>query len=246
MNKINYSFLVTSIAGLSTLIGYLMIFIKGDKDKIIAFSLAFSSSVMLTISTIDLIPSSLSYLNNYMIIFRILLFLFFFNIGIFLSYFISLKIEEKNFNSLKKIGIISMIAIILHNIPEGIITFMVSGVDIRLGISLAIAIGMHNIPEGISIAIPYYYATHKNLKTFFMVFLAGFSEILGAMLCYCFFKNIINDLIIGVFLSLTSGIMIYISINELIPKSLSYQNKKILVLGFFLGFIVMLLSHLAF
>ncbi|MBQ8472191.1 MAG: hypothetical protein IJ501_01665 [Bacilli bacterium] len=126
------SFILTSLAGLSTIIGYFIIFIKGNKDKIITFSLSFASGVMLTISIIDLIPSSFNYLSNYHLLFRLLLIIFFFILGINLSYFISSKVDKENSNSLKKVGIISMLAIVLHNIPEGIITFMVSGVDFNL------------------------------------------------------------------------------------------------------------------
>lgn len=242
MNKIVISFLLTSFAGLSTLIGYFMIFIKGDKEKIITFSLSFSASVMLTLSLIDLIPSSLNYLNNYMIYFRLLIVIFFFILGICLSYFISHKIE--NNNSLKKIGIISLLTIILHNIPEGIITFIISGVNISFGIKLAIAIGLHNIPEGISIAIPIYYGTNNKLKTFIIVLIAGLSEILGAMLCYLFLSNIINNFFIGIIFAIISGMMINISISELLPVAFIYKKKSIIILGVIIGFIMIIVSHL--
>ena len=271
MNKIVISFLLTSFAGLSTLIGYFMIFIKGDKEKIITFSLSFSASVMITLSIIDLIPSSLNYLNNYMIYFRLLIVIFFFILGICLSYFISHKIE--NNNSLKKIGIISLLTIILHNIlegiitfiisgvnisfgiklaiaiglhniPEGIITFIISGVNISFGIKLAIAIGLHNIPEGISIAIPIYYGTNNKLKTFIIVLIAGLSEILGAMLCYLFLSNIINNFFIGIIFAIISGMMINISISELLPVAFIYKKKSIIILGLIIGFIMIIVSHL--
>ena len=242
MNKIVISFLLTSFAGLSTLIGYFMIFIKGDKEKIITFSLSFSASVMITLSLIDLIPSSLNYLNNYMIYFRLLIVIFFFILGICLSYFISHKIE--NNNSLKKIGIISLLTIILHNIPEGIITFIISGVNISFGIKLAIAIGLHNIPEGISIAIPIYYGTNNKLKTFLFVLIAGLSEILGAMLCYLFLSNIVNNFFIGIIFAIISGMMINISISELLPVAFIYKKKSIIILGVIIGFIMIIVSHL--
>jgi len=242
MNNILSSFILTSLASLSTLIGYFIIFIKKDKNKVITFSLSFASSVMLTISIIDLIPSSFNYLNNYNFIFRLLIMSFFFILGITLSYYLSTKVESEN--SLKKIGIISMIAIILHNIPEGIITFMVSGINFNLGIKLAIAISMHNIPEGISVSVPYFYATKKKLKTFFIVLISGFSEILGAFLCYFFLKDFINDFILGSIFSLTAGIMINISLSELLPESFKYKNKKLSYFGFILGIFVMIISHI--
>ena len=243
MSKILASFLLTSLAGLATLIGYFIIYIKGNKDKIICFSLSFASGVMLTISIIDLIPSSFSYLVNYHLFFRVLLIAFFFILGVFISSFMAINANKKNKNSLKKVGIVSMIAITLHNIPEGIITFIVSGVDINLGIKLALAISLHNIPEGISIAVPLYYATRKKLKTFLIVLLAGLSEIFGAIICFLFLKNIINDFFIGICFSLIAGIMINISLSEILPESFKYRKNKICYFGFLLGVLTMIISH---
>lgn len=242
MNNIISSFIITSLSGLSTLIGYLIIFINGDKNKVITFSLSFASSVMLTISIIDLLPSSYSYLNDYNIIFKLLIMLFFFILGIFLSHYLSTKVEYES--SLKKVGIISMITIILHNIPEGIITFITSGMNFNLGLKLAFAISLHNIPEGISISVPYFYATKKKLKTFLIVLVSGFSEILGALLCYFFLSNLINNFLLGCIFSLTAGIMINISLFELLPESFKYNNEKLSYLGFIFGVFVMIGSHI--
>lgn len=243
MNKFISSFILTSLAGLSTIIGYFIIFLKSDRNKIISFSLSFSASVMLTITILDLIPSSFIYLSNYNFFFKTLLIIFFVLLGIFLSNCISSKIGN-NYNNLKKIGIVSLIVIILHNIPEGIITFMVSGINFSFGIELAIAISMHNIPEGISIAVPLYYSNNNKLKTFLVVFLAGVSEVFGAILSFIFFKNIINDFFIGICFSFISGIMINISLKELLPEAILYKNKKIIYFGFILGSLVMIISHI--
>lgn len=243
MNKVLVSFILTTLSGLSTLIGYFLIFLKIEKEKIISFSLSFASGVMFTISIIDLIPSAYNYLNIYNYFFRLLIIIFFFIIGVFLSTFISSKFDKKKDNSLKKVGIISMIAIIFHNIPEGIITFMISGINLNLGIKLALAISMHNIPEGISISVPYYYATNKKLKTFFLVLLSGFSEILGALICYLFLSKYINNFLIGICFSIIAGIMINISLSELLPESFKYKNK-LTYLGFIFGTFIMILSHI--
>ena len=136
-----------------------------------------------------------------------------------------------------------MLAIILHNIPEGIITFMVTGINLNLGIKLVIAISLHNIPEGISIAIPLFYATKKKLKTFLMVLISGLSEILGAILSYLFLSKFINNFLIGNIFSLIAGIMINISLTEILPETFKYQENKYLYLGFSLGVIIMIISH---
>ena len=242
MNKFIISFILTSLAGLSTVLGYFIIFLKYNKEKIITFSLSLSSAVMLTISIFDLLPSAFNYLSKYNFLFKILVIIFFFILGVFISNIISHSITNDT-NNLKKVGIVSLIAIILHNIPEGIITFMVSGINMHLGIELAIGISMHNIPEGISIAIPLYYATKKKITTFLWVVIAGLSEILGAVFCFIFLKDVINDFFIGMIFSFISGMMINIATFELFPEALSYHYKKYLIIGFIIGSLVMIISH---
>ena len=102
---------------------------------------------------------------------------------------------------------------------------------------------MHNIPEGISIAIPIYYATNKKIKTFFIVLISSLSEIIGAILSYLFLKNIVNNFLLGIVFSLIAGIMSNISLSELLPESFKYKNSKLSYLGFTLGTIIMIISH---
>ena len=158
-------FLITSIAGLSTVLGSFVIFLKWNHEhinKFITFCLSFSLTIMIGISITELIPeASFTILTEFKLVKGILLSLFIFGIGIISIYFINRKIEEKgkgNFD-LYRVGILSMLALMLHNLPEGIVTFLSSYQDIHLGLKISIAIMLHNIPEGISIAVPIYYAT---------------------------------------------------------------------------------------
>ena len=214
--NITYSFFLTLIASFSTLIGTLCIFIKYKNiNKVITLSLLFSSLVMIFISFFDLMPTSLKLLNlNYNISITIILFLIFFILGILLILFIDKKIP--NNDKLYKVGIISMIGLILHNIPEGILTFITSTYDKKLGLSLAFAICMHNIPEGIMISIPIYYSTNSKLKAILYTFISSISEIFGSIITYLFLYNYINDIVIALLLSFVCGIMSYIAIFELI------------------------------
>lgn len=243
MNKILYSFLLTSIAGISTMIGSILILFKYKNiDKIITSSLAFASGVMISVSILDLIPEGLESIKLvYNSTFSILLMLVFINIGIIISTLINMFLP--NYNELYKIGIISMIAIILHNVPEGMITFITSNLDITIGLTLTIAIALHNIPEGISISIPIYYATNSKLKAFSYTFIAGLSEIFGAIIAFLFFKTFSNDLFIGFLSSIIAGIMLHISIFELIPTSFKYRNNKLTILFFGVGVLFMLTTH---
>ena len=154
----NKAFILTTLAGLSTLIGTIPIFIKNKTNKIIISSLSFAAGVMITVSITDLIPESLNYITKtFKIIPTLLIIGIFISLGIILSMTIDKYINPNREGELYKVGIISMIAIILHNIPEGIITYLSTEKNIKLGISLTIAIALHNIPEGISIAVPIYY-----------------------------------------------------------------------------------------
>ena len=241
-----YAFFLSLIAGISTLIGFLFIFIKKDRSKIICKALGFASGVMFTISIIDLIPNSLSLIiKTYNYIYTALVVLIGFFIGVLISSIIDLKVEKasKKGSKLYKLGIISMIVIVMHNIPEGIATFMTTTNNLKLGITLAIAITLHNIPEGISISIPIYYSTNSKLKAFIYTLISGLSEPLGALITYIFLFKYINETILGIIYSIIAGMMINISINELYKESINY-NKKNTLIYFIIGSFIMILSHL--
>ena len=146
--------------------------------------------------------------------------------------------------SLYKVGIISMLAIILHNIPEGVITFLAGSTDIKLGLILAFTIAIHNIPDGISISIPIYYSTNSYKKALLYSLVSALSEPFGAFVAFIFLKDIINNTILGIMLSLVAGIMIEISITNLIPTAYKYYNKKYFYIFFLIGFFFMLLKYI--
>jgi len=239
-----YPLILTSLAGLATLIGIIPIFVKiKNKDYIIASACSFASGVMICISIFDLIPESIRYLSNNFNSFTIITLCFIFIvIGIILSMILDNYIDKvSNSGSLFKVGILSMIAIILHNVPEGIVTFIVSNKNIMLGVSICIAIALHNIPEGISIAVPIYYSTKSKKKAIFYTFLASLSEPFGAILTGLFLINYVNDIALGLLFAFIAGIMIQISSGKLLPTGNGY-DKKISIIFFIIGFIVMLSS----
>ena len=250
MSNIVYSFIVTSIAGLSTLIGSFIIFLaKNKSNKLIIYSLNFATGVMITVSLTDLIPSSFNLLKNIFYIFpSIIICMIFIVTGIIFSMFIDKLIPNNNYqnNKLYRVGIFSMIAIIMHNIPEGIATFITTNNNIKLGISLSIAIALHNIPEGISIAMPIYYASNSRLKALFYTFISGISEIFGAVIAYLFLSPFINDFIMGSLYAIIAGIMFYISVYELIPSAKKMNNNKVNILFVIIGFIFMIINHYIF
>lgn len=225
MNKY-YGIIVSSIAGISTLVGYLFIYIKADKNKVISKSLSFASGVMLTLSLVDLIPTGINYLkmDNRSLLYAVL----FFFVGIILCLILNTKIKDNDV--LYKTGILSMIGIMIHNIPEGIVTYILSTVDMKLGLIFAIAIILHNIPEGISISVPIYYSKKSKKKAFLYTMISGLSEPLGALLSMIFLYKYISNFLIAILFSLIAGLMSYISIFELMKTSYKYEKNKIYIL----------------
>ena len=226
------------------MLGTIFIFKKKNENIIIA-SLAFASGVMFTVSITDLIPESYSMLINIFPKFPAILYVLIFIVsGIILSMIIDKYIPTDN--NLYRVGVFTMLAIIVHNIPEGIATFMATNVNVMLGISLTIAIALHNIPEGISISIPIYYATNSKFKAIFYTFISAISEPFGALITYLFLSNYINDRIMGFLFGIIAGIMIHISMYELLPTSKKYNNHKLTYLFFILGVVLMLINHFVF
>ena len=243
MMTISIPLILTTISGLSTMLGSILIFFKFKNiNKLLSFSLMFSATIMFGISITDLIPNAYNYFSKfYTIKFLILVIL----LGIFITFildnYMNTNNKLKNNNNLYKIGIFSMIAIIIHNLPEGIITFMSSYKNINLGLSLTIAIACHNIPEGISLSLPIYYGTHSRKKALIYTFISGLSEPIGGLLIFLIFKNYLNDFILNFILLVVAGMMIYLSIIKLIPEAIKQKYPKNILLSFLIALIILLI-----
>ena len=240
--KQNIKLIIPLLSGCTTLFGLIPIYFKKiDKKIIISNSLALSAGIMISISLFSLIPESINYLNNKLNFITITILILFINLGIIISQIINKRIGIKiENNQLYKVGISSLIVLILHNIPEGIITYITTNNNLNLGLSLSLAIAIHNIPEGISIAIPIYYSTKSKRKAFILTLISGFSELFGAVLASIFINKVLNPFILFIILSITSGIMIHLSLTELIPEAIKYKNKQIFIY-FIIGIILILI-----
>ncbi len=245
MEQSTYALILSTLAGLSTLLGTIFIFFPTKrKETILISSLSFAAGVMLTVSFSDLIPTSISSLKQvFYPIPSILIGMISFVIGIILSMTIDQKMPEQQ-NHLKRVGLIAMLAIILHNIPEGIATYLTSSNNMKLGITLTIAIALHNIPEGISISIPIYYATKNKGRAFLYTLISGLSEPFGGIIAALFLSQWITPAMMGILYAIIAGIMTHIALYELLPTSWKYQQTKKTITFFILGIIVMLLSHI--
>lgn len=247
MNNIYMPLLLSLIAGLSTVIGSLLIFIKIKRiGEFITFSLSFSIGIMTLISIFDLIPSSVPIIiNKYYYLYGIPICILTFLLGYLSISKINKKIDKSNNkSSLYKIGIVSMISLMLHNFPEGMAVFMGAYTNISIGIKLCIAIMLHNIPEGIAIAVPLYYSGVGKRKTFLYTLFSELTEPLGALLTYLLFKNYINDIFLSFVLLFVAGLMISLSINDMLKEALSYNKTKYIYIGILSSCFVIVLALL--
>lgn len=246
MNNILIPFLITLFSGLSTVIGFLFIFLRPKNiNNFIGFSLAFSGSIMFFISLFELIPDGFfNLLSEYNIFIASLVLIVMIIIGDKMIVYFDKKIEKgsSSYNSLEKIGFLSMIGLMIHNMPEGILTFLSSSINIKLGIKLGIAIMLHNIPEGIAIAIPTYYGTNSKFKALKYTLISGFAEVFGALFGYLFLYRFLSNLLISVILLFVSGIMISISVNEIL-KEIEKYNRLYIYFGIVLGLIVVIITE---
>lgn len=245
MNNTIIAFIISSLAGFSTLIGALIIFISKKKTlNFLIKGISFSAGIMFSLSIFFLIPESISFLNlNIKTMPSLLICFISFTLGITIFIIIDKIFPRKLKNkSLYKLSIITMVGITIHNIPEGIATFITTNENIKLGINLAFSISMHNIPEGISIALPIYYHFKNKKKVFLYTSICALSEPFGALLAYLFIKP--TYLSLGIIYGLIAGIMSYISIYELIPSVTKYKRYKIILIFYLVGTIFILINKL--
>lgn len=247
MNSFVLPFCISLLAGISTLIGTIPIFFKikpQNINKFITFCLAFSLSVMIGISVFDLIPNAFFELSKkYPLFIVLILFLISLLINLIVIRLINKRLDsEEQGSDLYKLGILNMLVLVLHNLPEGIATFLSSYENINLGLKLSFAIMLHNIPEGLCIAVPIYYATKNKGLTIKYVLMSGLSEPLGALLSFIFFKKIITDVMIDVVLIFVACLMIILSIEKIFPIAKLYNEDKYIFWGLIIGIITIAIS----
>jgi len=252
--NVGLAFLLTMMAGLSTGIGSaIAYFIKRPRISYLSFSLGLSAGVMIYVSFMELLPGALAAVGE---IWSVISFF----VGIAAVGLIDMLIPEPGNpheykgideptglpkdNYLMRTGILTALAIGIHNFPEGLATFASALSDVRLGIFIAIAIAIHNIPEGIAVSVPIFYATLSKRKAFFYSFLSGVSEPAGAMVGYLILLPFLTPAVLAATLAFIAGVMIYISLDELLPMAHHYGHGHLAIIGTVLGMLIMAVSLL--
>lgn len=260
MNGFTLAFLLCTIAGLSTGVGALLCLLKISSHKnFMPIALAFSCGVMIYVSFGEIMNkanSGLSAIYNDMTASTYLTVFFF--IGIAATALINTVIPDDSTLAIKpcrmlkphsssalKTGAITSVALVLHNMPEGLATFLAVYASPEAGAAVVFAIALHNIPEGIAVYAPIYLATKSKLKAFTASVLSGLTEPLGALIGFAVFGGAINEAVFGAIYAVVSGIMIYISLRELYPLAISGREGAAYS-ALFIGMFVMAASLLLF
>ncbi len=262
-----FAFSLTLIAGLSTGIGSaLAFFTKRTNTKFLSVALGFSAGVMIYISFMELLSESQQRLVEYIgdkngLWISIASFfggiLLIAVIDKFIPSFENPheihKVEElydKHEFTIKRrllrVGLLTATAIAVHNFPEGLATFAAAVTDPGIGIAIAVAIAIHNIPEGIAVSIPIFYATGSRKKAFLYSFLSGLAELLGAIVGFVMFVYILNGMAMGILLGGIAGIMVFISLDQLLPTAREYGEHHLSIYGLLAGMGIMSVSLLLF
>jgi ZIP family zinc transporter len=275
MNGIMTALLLTLIAGSATGIGgALVLFRKKLSSGILAGALGLSAGVMIFISLAELFPEAQAEIAAVGLTYGKAYVLLAFFIGMGLITLIDFLIPEYenpheasglsleahtpaigkleqtgSEKALHKLGVLSAIAIAIHNFPEGIATFIGALNDPQMGLGITFAISIHNIPEGIAVAIPIYYATKSKGKALLYATLSGMSEVVGALLCLaitCIFGFDLTESgpAFPLIMAAVAGIMIYISLDELLPTAEKYGKHHIAIAGVVSGMAIMGISLL--
>lgn len=268
-----FAFVLTLFAGLATGIGSLLAFTaRPTNKKFLAVALGFSAGVMIYVSMIEIfVKAKESLVAEFGDTRGYLYTTIAFFVGMFLITIIDKFVPDfenpheahtvseldqpaeatdnsKNMSAarLHRMGLLSALAIGIHNFPEGLATFIAALKDPTLGVSIAVAIAIHNIPEGIAVSIPIYHSTGSRRKAFCYSFLSGISEPIGALVGYFVLLPLFNETMFGLIFAGVAGIMVFISLDQLLPAAEKFGEHHLCTYGVVSGMIVMAISLVLF
>jgi ZIP family zinc transporter len=263
MSNVYPAFILTLLAGLSTGIGSaLAIMVRHTNRRFLTFSLGFSAGVMLYVSFMEIMPQSRKILESVAsgtpgALFQTLAFFG----GIALIWLIDrlvpdfenphemnliggIETDASKETRLHRMGLFTAGAIAIHNFPEGLAVFFSAMSNQNLGVAIAVTVALHNIPEGMAVAVPIYFATRSRNRAFLYSFLSGLAEPLGAVIGYLLLRPFLSPYVFGIVLGCVAGIMVYISVDELLPAAEEHGEHHVGIAGLIAGMAVMAASLL--
>jgi ZIP family zinc transporter len=239
---------LTAVAGLSTSIGsFLGILVRKPGPRFMALTLGFSGGVMILVSFVELLAGGIEAIGfgpAHIAFFAGMLGMFLIDFLIPHEYMAERHRTEEGTakETLLKTGLLVAVGIGIHNFPEGMATFAGTLQDVSLGVAIAIAIAIHNIPEGLAVSAPVYAATGSRGKAFLWSFLSGVAEPAGAAVAAVLLLPFLSATVLGLMLSVVAGIMVFISLDELVPAARSFGQEHLSIVGVVIGMAVMAAS----
>lgn len=269
LNTLLFAFGLTLFAGLATGIGSAMAFFaKRTNTRFLSLALGFSAGVMIYVSFVEIFFKAQEELTGFLgerngtwvtvaAFFGGMLLIALIDrfipkgenpheINMVENMTEVQRVQKTKEKKLMRMGMMTGLAIAIHNFPEGLATFTAALADPNLGIAIAVAIAIHNIPEGIAISVPIYYATGSRRKAFKFSFLSGLAEPIGAIFGFLVLMPFMGPLLFGIIFASVAGIMVFISLDELLPAAREYGEHHLSIYGMFGGMVVMALSLLMF
>lgn len=259
-----FAFALTAATGLSTGIGGLLaLFARRTNTRFLSVALGFSAGVMIYVSMVEILPEAMRSLAGEMGSRSGLwaAVVAFFGGMLIIAVIDKMvpsaenpheahSVEEMedptmsgtHNHRLLRMGLLTALAIAIHNFPEGVATFLAALHDPALGVPIAIAIALHNIPEGIAVSVPVYYATGSRIKAFWYSFLSGVAEPIGALVGYMVLVTILNEMMLGIAFAAVGGIMVFISLDGLLPAAREFGEHHLSMYGVVSGMAVMAVS----
>lgn len=243
--------LLTLILGIFIIIGAIIVFLFKNSEKFTLFSISLAFGVMTMLVITNLLPEAYEVIDGGNIIYDTLYVLLGSSIGFIilkiLDYFIpdhhdDLDTDEDDDRNLKHIGLVSSIALVIHNIVEGMAIYLLVTSDLKHGLLACIGIGLHNIPLGMVIASTFYKSNQSKKNTMLIILGISLSTFIGGLIIYLFNLTTILPVLESIAITLTIGMLIYISVMELLPKIINSKDKKITLSGITLGIILIILT----
>jgi ZIP family zinc transporter len=246
--NIGTALLLSALAGLATTVGsVLALAVRRPGPRFLSFTLGFSAGVMIFVSFIELLPVGIKSLGLPLgtgVFLGAMLLMLLIDVAVPHEYIAEHHVAGRKNGSpdLLRTGLFIALGIGIHNFPEGMATFVGTLQHTGLGISIAVAVGLHNIPEGLAVSMPIYAATGSRRRAFLWSFLSGLAEPLGALIAALVLAPVLTPALLGWMLAAVAGVMVFISIDELVPVACSYGHEHMSIVGVIIGMAAMAAS----
>lgn len=250
MTNSQIGLLTTFLLGIFIIIGAFISLLVSKREKIVDFSIGLAFGVITMLSITDILPEIFENFGwKYFYLFLLFTLGGFFLLRV-LDQFVPDHHEHHTMNkkeakeNLTHIGVITTLALVLHNIVEGIAVYSSALSSHSLAVSLALGVGFHNIPLGMVVASSFYHSEKDKRKTWLSILLVSLSTFLGGLFMYIFGLRTISDFVLGIFLSLTLGMLLFIVIDELLPRIQAIKDKTNVIIGIVVGIIILFIASL--